>query len=141
MTPAELRAAGWEPRNFEGFTGQLGEVWVRGKWPQRDVGFFVGTVQTNSHIGTVHGGALMTFADVALGYAVVDAIESQQCVTVDLQLQFVSTGKLGEFVQCRPEIVRRTSQLLFMRGLICVGERTVASASGIWKALEPRNRG
>lgn len=136
MTPAELQAAGWAAREIEGFTGELGRIWTRGAGPDREVGFFVEEAHTNNHLRTCHGGALMTFADVALGFGVVDALGAVNCATAQLQTYFVSAAKVGEFVTCRPELVRRTAQLIFIRGLICVGERTVASADGIWKVLE-----
>jgi hypothetical protein len=34
-------------------------------------------------------------------------------------------------------VVRKTSQLVFVRGLIEAGGRTVASADGVFKLLEP----
>jgi acyl-coenzyme A thioesterase PaaI-like protein len=43
---------------------------------------------------------------------------------------------MGGFLTCRPELIRRTSQIVFMRGLIKAGERTVASADGLWKLLD-----
>ena len=45
-------------------------------------------------------------------------------------------GRTGEFITCTPELVRRSRQLIFMRGLLCAGERTLASADGIWKVLD-----
>jgi acyl-coenzyme A thioesterase PaaI-like protein len=140
MTPAELQAAGWTAREYEGFTGELGSIWVSGTGVDRAVGFFVEERHTNNHLGTCHGGALMTFADVALGFGVVDALGAVNCATAQLQTYFVSAAKVGEFVSCRPELVRRTAQLIFIRGLVCVGDKTVASADGIWKVLEQKSK-
>lgn len=139
MTPADLKSAGWMFREFEGFTGQLGALWTRGMGPERVVGFFVDARHTNNHLGTCHGGAIMTFADVALGFGVADALGHVNCATAQLQTYFVSAARVGDFVTCTPELVRRTAQLVFIRGLVCVGDKTVASADGIWKALEPKS--
>ena len=38
-------------------------------------------------------------------------------------------------VEARGEIVRGTRSLVFIRGLLTVGERTVAAIDGIWKVL------
>ncbi|MND00386.1 hypothetical protein D3C83_189790 [compost metagenome] len=62
-------------------------------------------------------------------------------VTAQLQAQFVSSAQAGDFIVGRPEIVRCTRQLVFVRGLITVGEKTIASAEGIWKLLEPKQGG
>ena len=86
----------------------------------------------------IHGGALMTFADIALGCGVADAVGVETpFVTVQLQYQFAAAAPLGAFVTCLPEVVRRTSQLVFVRGLLQVGERVIGSADGIWKLIEP----
>lgn len=138
MTPADLQSAGWTTREFEGFTGQLGTLWMRSTGPERVVGFFVDARHTNNHLGTCHGGAIMTFADVALGFGVAGALGHVNCATAQLQTYFVSAARVGEFVTCSPEVVRRTAQMVFIRGLVCVGDRTVASADGIWKVLEQK---
>jgi acyl-coenzyme A thioesterase PaaI-like protein len=136
VQPAQLQDAGWQPLATSGFTEDVGPFWIRGVAATREVGFIAEPRHSNRHIGTVHGGVLMSFADVALGIGAIDALENQtHCVTVQLQLQFVSTGKIGEFLVCRPELIRRASQLVFMRGLIVAGERIVANADGIWKLL------
>jgi uncharacterized protein (TIGR00369 family) len=138
MTSAELRDAGWTAHDIEGFTGQLDTIWTRGAGVTREVAFVVSSRHVNNHLGTCHGGALMTFADTALGFGVVDALGSTNCATAQLQFHFVAAARIGDFVVCRPEIVRRGGQLIFIRGLLTVDEKTVASADGIWKVLEQR---
>ena len=83
----------------------------------------------------------MTFADIALGAGVAAAMADDRlnCATVSLQTQFVSVARIGEFISCKPEVIRKSKQLVFMRGLIQVGDKTIASAEGIWKLLETRN--
>lgn len=132
---SELEEAGWTSGEFEAFSAQLGPVWTRGRGPEGEleVGFFATETHTNGHLGTVHGGLLMTFADTSLGMKVGEVIGGPRCTTVSLQVQFVSAGQVGDFLVCRPEVVRKTRNLMFMRGLISTGDRTVASAEGIWK--------
>jgi hypothetical protein len=50
-------------------------------------------------------------------------------------MQFVTAGNLGEFIEVRPEVVRKASSLVFMRGDVMAGSRVVATATGIWKIL------
>ncbi len=139
MDPAHLKSAGWTTIEVGGFSGQIGLLWVHGTVADTTVGFFAEVRHTNNHIGTVHGGALMTFADIALGYAVVQTLGASNCATAQLQTHFVAAANPGDFITCRPEVVRRSSQLVFMRGLIAVGEKTIASVDGIWKVLEARS--
>lgn len=107
-----------------------------------ETGYGIGIVaekrHCNTHIQTVHGGVVMTFADIALGYPVARALGHSRCVTVHLHLYFTASPKLGQFISCEPEITRQTKDLFFVRGLIRAGERTVASAEGMWKVLEER---
>src|SRR3546814_12293438 len=80
----------------------------------------------------------MNFADIALGWIAADALGATNCVTAQLAVQFVAAPKIGEFVSCSAELVRHTSQIIFVRGLITADGRTVASADGIWKVVEPK---
>jgi acyl-coenzyme A thioesterase PaaI-like protein len=43
--------------------------------------------------------------------------------------------QIGEFVEAKCEVVRRTRSLIFMNAELVVGDRVVATAKGIWKAL------
>lgn len=137
MDAAALQADGWIPVRGHAFVTHVGPFWHRGEGPDFEVAF-VGDEKHANHINTVNGGMLATFVDVALGYAVVKSVGGSSCATAKLQMQYVSTAQIGELVTCKPEIVRRTSQLVFVRGLVRADERTVASADGIWKVLTPR---
>lgn len=138
MDAEELRAAGWEPVEAGGFTGQAGPFFIRRRDGMRELGLPLAEQHRNNHMGTVHGGVFMTFADMALGCAVVDAVNGTPCATASLQTQFIAGARVGEFLTCRAEVIRATKQIVFVRGLLMVGERAVASAEGIWKLLEPR---
>lgn len=138
ITPESLRAAGWESRDLDGFTGHVSPLWIRRDNDRASLGMIVEDRHTNYHIGTLHGGAIMTFADVALGMAVSEAIGHPMTVTLSLQTQFVSVARVGDFISCQGELVRKTKQIVFVRGLIVSGDRTIASAEGIWKVMEPR---
>lgn len=139
MTPESLTAAGWQRHELGGFTSQVCPLWSRREPGRVEVGLIVEERHTNNHIGTLHGGAVMTFADVALGWAVSTAIGHDRCVTLSLQSQFVAVARVGDFITCEAELVRATKQIVFVRGLIMAGDRIVASAEGMWKVIEPRN--
>jgi acyl-coenzyme A thioesterase PaaI-like protein len=67
---------------------------------------------------------------------VAEAISGVHCATVQLQLQFVASPAVGDFITCRPEVVRRTRVLVFLRGLITAEDRVVASADGMFRVFE-----
>ena len=55
--------------------------------------------------------------------------------TVQLNVHFVNAMKIGEFAVVRAELVRATRSLVFMRGIMSVGERVIAAGDGVWKIL------
>jgi acyl-coenzyme A thioesterase PaaI-like protein len=135
IVAASLKADGWTCLRATHFNETAGPSWVRKDAAGRGVGLLSEESQGNGHVGTVHGGVLMTFADIALGMGVVDAAGTRDVVTLQVQMQFTAAAGIGSFLTCRPELVRRTSQIVFMRGLIMAGDRTIAAADGMWKLL------
>jgi acyl-coenzyme A thioesterase PaaI-like protein len=97
----------------------------------------------NDNLGIVHGGAIMTFADMAMGLGVGHAVGGGDTrfagmfVTAQMAVQFVAAAKVGTLITCVPELVRKTSSMVFMRGLIVADEQVVASCDGIFKMLDP----
>ena len=47
-----------------------------------------------------------------------------------------ANDKIGEFVEARCQVVRRTRSIIFMSADLVVGARVVANAKGIWKTLK-----
>ena len=127
-------AAGWEQRADEGFPALVGPLWSRREGALRAYGIIAEPRHTNVH-GIVHGGMLMTLADTALGLNVWEEAGRQPSVTVQLDVQFLAVVRPGEFVEARAEILRRTRSVIFVRGALAVGGRSVAAASGVWKLL------
>jgi uncharacterized protein (TIGR00369 family) len=87
--------------------------------------------------GYVHGGMIATFADHALGYPALKLNGDKPIVTAHLDVNFISGARVGELVSCRAEVVRKARSMCFMRGDIMAGGRIVATASGVWKAIDP----
>ena len=124
----------WQPRitnDFPHFVGPILEGLENGG---RIFAFRADARHANDR-GVVHGGMLMTFADQAFGELVLDSVKRRLCATVQLNTHFIAAVQIGDLVEARGEIVRGTRSLVFIRGLLTVGERTVASIDGIWKVL------
>jgi uncharacterized protein (TIGR00369 family) len=85
--------------------------------------------------GVVHGGMLMTFADLAFGQAAWDATGRASVATVSMQSQFLKPARAGDRIEVTPELVRRTRSLLFLRGDFLVGDEAIYSATSVWKLL------
>ncbi|MCC6777905.1 MAG: PaaI family thioesterase [Hyphomicrobiales bacterium] len=139
-TPATFdpAAAGWEPYRDEGFIGLIGPFWMRPAGDGYDYAFLAEDKHHNRR-GVVQGGMLMTFADRSMGMTCWYANERQPQATVQLDVHFVDAVQIGEFVEAKCKVVRRTRSLIFMSAEIVVGTRVVAVASGVWKTLgKPR---
>lgn len=83
--------------------------------------------------GVMHGGAVSTLLDTALGAAVISAMTPEEwCATVSLQIQFLAGATSGR-VSARGEVVRRAKRLAFARGeLVDAKGAVLATASGVW---------
>ena len=99
---------------------------------------FLADARHGNKRGVVHGGMLSSAFDVALGNASWDAASQKPCATVQLAVHFIGAVKLGDFAFVKVEVVKATRSLIFMRGVMSVGERVVATADGVWKILEWR---
>jgi uncharacterized protein (TIGR00369 family) len=136
--PFDPLAAGWEPYSDDGFIGLIGPLWQKPIGDGGGDGYryaFLAEDKHHNRRGVVQGGMLMTFADRSMGMTCWYANERQPQATVQLDVHFVEAVKVGEFVEAKCQVVRRTRSLVFMSGEIMVGDRIVATAKGVWKTL------
>ena len=130
----------WDVAGPERFNNSIGPLLVRrGEDGRGWCRMF--PAQPHSNLGNkVHGGALMTFVDMALyaGGAMAGA-NVAMAVTLDCSVQFLDAGELGEPLDAEVELLRETGRLVFVRGRLLQGERLVASFSAsLRKAVLPR---
>ncbi|MCJ2118655.1 PaaI family thioesterase [Methylobacterium sp. J-001] len=123
---------GWTTVEDKGFIAHVGPLHVR----DADGAYAFRAEQKHANlIGVVHGGMLMSFADRALGETAMRAADGANCVTIQLEMKFIDVGRLGDWIEVHPQVVKRTGSLVFMRGDVREGTRLVASADGVWKIL------
>ena len=125
---------GWERVPTQAFGTHVGPFY-RPPGGERMVCGFITDARHGIKRGVTHGGMLATAFDVALGNACWAAAKERPCATVQLNIQYVGALKLGEFATIRSDIVRVTSSLVFVRGVMAVDDRAIATADGIWKIL------
>ena len=126
-------AHGWRelPRD-DGFITLVGPFWRRLDDPRR-FGFRAEPRHDNIN-GVVQGGMLMTFADRSLGYLSFEAAGGRTA-TAAFDMNFVSGGRIGSFIEIACEVVRTTRSLVFLRGTLTGGGDVVAICQGTWKIL------
>ena len=86
--------------------------------------------------GIAHGGFIATVADTGMGNAAHIAAGNKRCVTINLDIKFISAGKLNEILIGKVKIQRKTRTLVFATCEINNSEKIVATASGVWKILK-----
>ncbi len=119
-----------------GYIGHIGPLYRRLGGERPTMGFRVGTHHVNG-MNNAHGGMLMTFADVAWGHVV--AVEtSSYWVTVRLTCDFLSSARLGDWIEAGAETLSREGGVYVMRGRVWRGEDTLMEGTGLFKAIKPR---
>jgi uncharacterized protein (TIGR00369 family) len=124
----------WHPLRMGDVTEFIGP-YVRRK---TDKGYVYGFQTDDRHAninGVIHGGMLVTFVDQALGSTVYESLGKRRGATAQLNTMFIGPVKPGEFLECDAEVIRITRSLVFIRGVLRVGDRKVLAADGVWKIL------
>ncbi|MCY4426966.1 MAG: PaaI family thioesterase [Halieaceae bacterium] len=87
-------------------------------------------------ISTVHGGVLMCFADYAVTMLALHGVKGEACATVSFNADFVSGAKLGEWVEGRGEVVRRSGSMTFVRGELVVADKLIMTFQAVMRRLK-----
>ena len=87
-------------------------------------------------VGMAHGGFLTFIADTGMGNAAHRVADGKQCVTISLEMKFISAGKLGDNLVAKVKIQKKTRTLVFLTCEIVNSESVVAVTSGVWKILK-----
>jgi len=98
--------------------------------------FIVEVKEIHLNTGKIaHGGFLATIADTGMGTAAHKVASDRRCVTINLDMKFISAGQLGDRLKGSVKILKITKTLVFINCEISNDKGIVASASGTWKIL------
>jgi len=86
--------------------------------------------------GITHGGFIAAMVDAGVGTAAHRAANNYPCVTISLELKFISAIKLNQELVGIAKIQKKTKSLFFLTCELKVENKIVATASGIWKKLK-----
>ena len=127
----------WDlPTDDTRFNSTLGKLLVRGEGPGRARCRMFPDVRQSNLGNIVHGGAILTFIDMAMfagGHAAGASLGPS--VTLDLSAQFLSAARLGMPLDCSVELLRESKRMAVMRGLVEQEGGLVASWSGTLRKL------
>ena len=93
--------------------------------------------QRHMHMGgSIHGGAVMSFIDMALfsGGRCAGMAEGHY-VTLDLTTHFLGRGRAGEPLDAHVELIRQTRSFAFLQGVVRQGGEACYSFTGTLKRI------
>lgn len=150
MTQAQAEAipAGFQPvPEGLGFSDTIQPSYLRIEGEEVSFGFLAGPQHGNS-MGIVHGGVLMTLADLAAACGINHARGVRAgAPTINLAVDFVAAAKLGQWLQADVEHVSLKKRFGFSSGVIRNVDGIVARFNGtfylpdhegLWRGDGPR---
>jgi uncharacterized protein (TIGR00369 family) len=119
----------------KGFMKHLGGLDLK-KVDEANYEFMVKIKDIHLNTGKIaHGGFLSTIADTGMGTAAHRVAGDKRCVTINLDVKFISAGLLGDTLKGSIKILKMTKTLVFINCEITNNKGPVVSASGTWKIL------
>ena len=119
----------------KGFMKHLGGLELK-QISETQYEFIVEVKEIHLNTGKIaHGGFLSTIADTGMGTAAHRVAGDRRCVTINLDMKFISAGKLGDKLKGDVKILKKTKTLVFIGCEISNDKEIVVSASGTWKIL------
>ena len=99
---------------------------------------FKSTIKENhlNAAGITHGGYLSALIDAGAGTAAHRSAENAPCVTISLDLKFIGTSRIGDEIIGNVKILKKTKTLVFLFCELKCKDKTITSASGVWKILK-----
>ena len=99
---------------------------------------FKTTIKENhlNSAGITHGGFIAAVVDAGAGTAAHRAAGNNPCVTISLELKFISATMLGQELIGNTKIQKKTKSMVFLTCELKTSDKIVATASGVWKILK-----
>ena len=86
--------------------------------------------------GITHGGFIATFIDAGAGTAAHRVADQKPCVTISLEIKYISPVNLGQELIGKTKIQKKTKSMVFLTCELITENKIVATASGVWKILK-----
>ena len=99
------------------------------------------TIIKENHLNAAHithGGFIAALVDAGAGAAAHRSADGSSCVTISLELKFISTVLLGQELIGTTKIQKKTKSLVFLTCELTSEDKIVATASGVWKILDKK---
>jgi uncharacterized protein (TIGR00369 family) len=131
----QLTTQGWTVVDTSGFLNLIGPLWHRVSNGDHEYAILAQDKHHNRR-GLVQGGVLMTLADRASGMIARLVSGRPTLATIQMDVHFIDSGRIGELLVARPRVVRATRSLIFTTAEVTATGRCVVTASGVFKVLK-----
>ena len=119
----------------KGFMKHLGGLDLK-KIDETNYEFTVKVKDIHLNTGKIaHGGFLSSIADTGMGTAAHKVAGDRRCVTINLDMKFISASMLDDVLKGTVKILKKTKTLIFINCEIFNDKGIVVSSSGTWKIL------
>ena len=88
--------------------------------------------------GITHGGYICSIIDAGAGTAAHRGSNNSPCVTISLDVKFISATKIGDEIKGFTKIQKITKSMVFLICHLESNSKLIASASGVWKKLNKK---
>ncbi len=89
--------------------------------------------------GITHGGFIAALVDAGAGTAAHKVTDGNPCVTISLELKFISAVLLNQELIGKTKIQKKTKSMVFLTCELTTENKIVATASGVWKILNKKS--
>jgi acyl-CoA thioesterase len=87
--------------------------------------------------GVVHGGALFTLVDTAMGASLMQRLdEGEICATLQISMNFLRAVVSCDVVECEARVVNKGRRFANVRGELYVQEKLVGTADGNFAIMQ-----
>ena len=102
------------------------------------LGLRVDTPHTNSR-GLAHGALITALADNAMGLSCgLELDNASRLVTVNLGVDFISSARIGQWLQVETQVIRTGGTLCFAQCAVTADGQICARGNGTFRALRPK---
>ncbi|MEE4348807.1 MAG: PaaI family thioesterase [Pacificimonas sp.] len=120
-----------------GFIGVNGPIFVKADPADPVFGMRILERMCNP-LGVAHGGLIATFLDMALPLAMRFSDEakgeaSRFMLTVNLSIDYLAGAKMGDWLEGRARLLKRTGRMAFIDGVASTKDGPVARGSGVFR--------
>jgi len=88
--------------------------------------------------GITHGGFIAALVDAGAGTAAHRSSDNSPCVTISLEIKFISAVHLAQELIGITKIQKKTKSMIFLTCELRAEKKIVATASGVWKILNKK---